>query len=122
MQKIHTSTANARKNLLHETTSYLTKNYDLVVIEDLNVKGTLKNHALAKHISDAAWGEFTRQLEYKSTWYGSRVVKADRFFASSKTCSSCGVPKATLPLGVRTFHCEACGFEMDRPQCSYQPG
>ena len=114
VQRIHADITNARKNLIHETTTHLTKNYDLIVIEDLNVKGMLKNHRLAKHISDAAWGEFTRQLEYKAAWYGARVVKADRFFASSKTCSSCGVVKATLPLGVRTFHCGVCDRSIDR--------
>jgi putative transposase len=74
----------------------------------------LKNHSLAKHISDAAWGEFVRQLEYKAPWYGSTVVKADRFFPSSKTCSSCGAVKAKLPLEIRTYHCEACGLTLDR--------
>ena len=100
--------------MIHETTTHLTKNYDLIVIEDLNVRGMLKNHKMAKHISDAAWGEFTRQLEYKAAWYGSRVVKADPFFASSKTCSSCGVVKVTLPLGDRTFHCGVCDRSIDR--------
>jgi putative transposase len=113
-QKIHADIANARKNLIHETTTYLAKNYDRIVVEDLNVKGMLKNYSLAKHISDAAWGEFVRQLEYKAPWYGSTVVKADRFFPSSKTCSSCGAVKAKLPLEIRTYHCEACGISMDR--------
>jgi putative transposase len=114
VQKIHTNVANQRRNLIHETTTYLTKNYDLIVVEDLNVKGMLKNHALAKHISDANWAEFTRLLEYKSKWYGSQVVRADRYFASSKACSSCGVVKATLPLGERVFCCEACGLTTNR--------
>ena len=65
------------------------------------MKGLLTNHTLAQHISDAAWGEFVRQLEYKAPWYGSTVVKADRFFPSSKTCSSCGAVKAKLPLEIR---------------------
>jgi putative transposase len=113
-QKIHADIANARKNLICETTTYLAKNYDRIVVEDLNVKGMLKNHSLAKHISDAAWGEFARQLEYKASWYGSTVVKADRFFPSSKTCSSCGAVKVKLPLEIRTYHCEACGLALDR--------
>jgi len=92
----------------------LTKNYDRIVVEDLNVRWMLKNGSLARHISDASWGEFVRQLEYKATWYGSTVVKADRFFASSKTCSSCGAVKAKLPLKIRTYHCEACGLTLDR--------
>ena len=114
VQKIHAASANARKNLIHETTTMLVKNYDLIIIEDLNVKGMLRNHSLAKHIQDAAWAEFVRQLEYKALWYGCRVVKASRFFPSSKTCSSCGVVKATLPLDVREFHCETCGLVIDR--------
>ena len=114
VQSIHASITNARKNLIHETTTMLTKNYDRIVVEDLNVKGMLKNHSLATHISDAAWGEFVRQLEYKASWYGSTVVRADRFFASTKTCSSCGAVKAKLPLEVRTYHCETCGLTLDR--------
>jgi putative transposase len=113
-QKVHAEIANARKNLICETTTMLTKNYDRIVVEDLNVKGMLKNHSLAKHISDAAWGEFVRQLEYKAPWYGSTVAKADRFFPSSRTCSSCGAVKAKLPLEIRTYHCEVCGFALDR--------
>jgi len=85
VQKIHTRTGNARCNLIHETTSMLAKNYDVIVVEDLNVAGMLKNHSLAKHISDASWGEFTRQLEYKTKWYGSTLVKVDRFYPPSKT-------------------------------------
>ena len=114
VQKIHTSTANVRRNLIHETTSMLAKNYDVIVIEDLNVKGMVKNHSLAKHISDAAWGEFSRQLEYKTTWYGSTLVKADRFYPSSKTCAQCGAVKAKLSLTERTFACDSCGHQVDR--------
>ena len=113
-QKIHADIANARKNFIHETTTMLTENYDRIVIEDLNVVGMLKNHSLAKHISDASWGEFVRQLEYKAPCYGSTVVKVDRFFASTKTCSSCGAVKAKLPLEIRTYHCETCGLTIDR--------
>jgi len=92
----------------------LAKNYDLIVVEDLNVAGMVKNHALAKHISDASWGEFTRQLEYKTRWYGSTLMKAGRYYPSSKTCSHCQTVKATLSLDERMYHCEACGFTLDR--------
>jgi putative transposase len=114
VQKIHTEVANQRKNLIHETTSMLAKNYDVIVVENLNVKGMLKNHSLAKHISDASWGEFVRQLEYKSKWYGSTLVKADRFYPSTRTCSQCGTAKAKLSLDERTYHCEACGLAINR--------
>jgi len=114
VQKVHASVANSRKNLIHETTSRLAKNYDLIVVEDLNVAGMLKNHSLAKHIADASWGEFVRQLEYKTTWYGSTLVKAGRFYASSKTCSQCQTVKAKLSLDERVFHCGACGLSIDR--------
>lgn len=86
----------------------------MIVIEHLNVAGMLKNHSLAKHISDAAWGEFARQLEYKSRWYGSTLVRVDRFYPSSKTCSRRGTVKATLPLDQRVYHCEICGFTLCR--------
>ncbi|HET9089860.1 MAG TPA: IS607 family element RNA-guided endonuclease TnpB [Acidimicrobiales bacterium] len=114
VQKIHGQVANQRRNLIHETTTMLAKNYDLIVVEDLNVTGMLKNHALARHIVDASWGEFVRQLDYKTKWYGSTLVKADTFFPSSKRCSRCGSVKAKLGLDEREYHCEACGLVMDR--------
>ena len=114
VQEIHTATRNARTNLIHETTTMLAKNYDVIVIEDLNVAGMLKNHSLAKHIEDAAWGAFTRQLEYKTKWYGSTLVKVDRFYPSSKTCASCGTVKAKLSLATRTYACDHCGHVVDR--------
>jgi putative transposase len=114
VQKVHAGIANSRKNLIHETTTHLAKNFDLIVVEDLNVAGMLKNHSFAKHIADASWGEFVRQFEYKTTWYSSTLVKAGRFYASSKTCSQCQTVKAKLSLDERVFHCEACGLAIDR--------
>ena len=114
VQKIHSGIANARRNLIHETTTTLAKNYDIIVIEDLNVAGMMMNHYLAKHITDAAWGEFTRQLEYKTKWYGSTLVKVGQFYPSSKTCSSCGTVKAKLALSMRTYACDHCGHKVDR--------
>jgi putative transposase len=95
-------------------TSRLAKDYDVIVVENLNVKGMVKNHSLAKHISDAAFSEFVRQLEYKTKWYGSTLVKADRFYPSSKTCSRCGTVKAPLSLAMRTYACDVCGYQVDR--------
>ena len=114
VQNIHAGVRHARKNLIHETTTMLAKNYDVIVIEDLNVAGLVKNHSLAKHIEDAAWSEFARQLEYKTKWYGSTLVRVDRFYPSTKTCSHCGTAKATLSLDQRTYHCEACGLTIGR--------
>jgi putative transposase len=106
VQTIHTGVRNARKNLINETTTRLAKNYDVIVIEDLNVAGMVKNPSLAKHIADAAWGEFGRQLEYKTAWYGSTLVRVDTVYPSSKTCSQGQTVKATLSLDERMFHCE----------------
>jgi putative transposase len=92
----------------------LAKNYDVIVVEDLNVAGMLKNHSLAKHVQDAAWGTFVRQLEYKTKWYGSKLVKVDRYFPSSKTCAQCGTVKAKLSLATRTYACEYCGRTIGR--------
>ncbi|MDE3081912.1 MAG: IS607 family element transposase accessory protein TnpB [Acidobacteriota bacterium] len=114
VQRVHARVGDQRRNLIHETTTMLAKSYDLIVIEDLNVKGMLKNHTLAKHISDAAWGEFVRQLDYKTAWYGSALVRADRFYPSSKTCSRCGAVKAKLGLDEREYHCEMCDLTVDR--------
>jgi putative transposase len=114
VQKIHVATRNARTNLIHGTAARLAKNYDVIVIEDLNVAGMVKNHSLAEHIQDAAWGEFTRQLEYKTKWYGSTLVKAGRFYPSSKICASCGTVKAKLSLTTRTYACEVCGHTVGR--------
>jgi putative transposase len=114
VQKVHADVTNSRRNLIHETTTKLAKDYDLIVVEDLNVAGMLKNHTLAQHIQDASWGEFVRQLEYKTKWYGSTLVKAGRFYASSKTCSQCQTVKAKLSLDERVYHCETCGLSIDR--------
>lgn len=84
------------------------------MIEDLSVAGMTRNRSLARHIADQGWGEFRRQLTYKAAWYGAEVVVADRWLASSKTCSRCGTVKAALPLSVRTFRCDDCGLALDR--------
>jgi len=103
-----------RKNALHEVSSYLVNNFGKIVIEDLNVKGMVKNHKLAQSISDCGWGELTRQLAYKALWNGVELVKADRYFASSKTCSNCGHKKEVLKLSERVFNCEVCNHTQDR--------
>jgi len=85
-----------------------------VVVEQLNVAGLLRNRRLARAICDTGMAELRRLLGYKSTWYGCRLVVADPFFPSSKTCSACGWAKAKLTLAERTFCCETCGLVMDR--------
>ena len=103
-----------RQDFLHQLSSSLAKTKSVIVLENLRVCGMLRNRHLALSISDAGMGELRRQLTYKSVWYGSILVIANQFFPSSKLCSSCGVIKATLPLGVRQFDCDACGVSLDR--------
>jgi putative transposase len=112
--RLHLHIANVRKDTLHKLTSYLAKNHGSIGIEDLNVKGMLANHKLAKAIADMSFFEFRRQLTYKCELYGSELVIVDRWFPSSKTCSNCGIKKETLSLSERVFQCDHCGFTCDR--------
>jgi putative transposase len=84
------------------------------VVEDLHVAGMLRNRRLARHIADASFGEFRRQAGYKTAWHSGRMIVADRWFASSKTCSACGAAKAKLALSERIYRCDACGLVLDR--------
>jgi putative transposase len=112
--RIHHHIANQRRAVLHELTDYLTKTYDVICIEDLNVSGMLKNHKLARAIADAGFGMFRQFLEYKAKLRGNTVVVIDRWYPSSKTCSGCGVVKDKMPLDRRKFVCEHCGLDLDR--------
>ena len=104
-----------RLNHLHQTTSYLVKQLPKgIVIEDLNVKGMMKNRYLARNIQNAMFSEFRRQLEYKCLQYGIYLVVADRFYPSSKTCSYCGNIKSKLNLKERVYKCSSCGLKKDR--------
>ena len=114
LSKMHGRVAAVRSALLHSISSELAKTSAVVVIEDLNAAGMLKNRKLARHISDAGFGELRRQLEYKTAWYGTELVVADRWFPSSKTCSGCGGVKADLALADRVYECGACGLVIDR--------
>ncbi|OGM08186.1 hypothetical protein A2Z67_06240 [Candidatus Woesebacteria bacterium RBG_13_36_22] len=112
--KVHYEIACLRKDILDKLTTYLCENYRVICIENLNVSGMIKNHKLALSISDLGFGEFRRQLEYKSVLHGNTLIIADRWFPSSKTCSGCGHIKETLLLSERKFICENCGQVIDR--------
>ena len=114
VQAIHARAVNQRRAVQHHLTRHLAKTYDVIVVEDLNVTGMARNRTLAKHVHDAGWAELVRQLEYKAAWYGATIVKADRFYPSSKTCSARGAVKAKLSLAERTFGCDTCGTRADR--------
>ena len=111
----HRKLHSIRLNYIHQTTSYLVKQLPKgIVIEDLNVKGMMKNKHLSKRIQNAMFYEFRRQLKYKCSQYGIRLVVADRFYPSSKTCSCCGSIKSELKLKERVYKCDSCGLEKDR--------
>lgn len=112
--RLHAAVANARRDGLHKLTTSLVRTHGAVVIEDLNVAGMTRNRRLARHVAGVGMAELRRQIEYKARWSGVRVHVADRWYPSSKTCSSCGVVKAKLRLSDRTFRCEQCGFVLDR--------
>jgi putative transposase len=112
--RLHRKIANIRKDTLHKLTTLLAKNHGTVVIEDLNVSGMRANHKLAASIADMGFYEFRRQLTYKCRLYGSKLVVADRWFPSTKTCSNCGIKKEILSLSERVFECGHCGFVIDR--------
>ena len=112
--RLHNKISNRRNYFLHNITTYLVENYDIICIEDLNISGMLSNHKLAKSISDTSFYQFRSMLEYKCKWYGKELSVIDRFYPSSKTCSKCGWKKDDLTLSDRIFKCENCGIEMDR--------
>ncbi len=114
LAKLHRQIKQQRSNTLHQVTTRLARTKSVLVIEDLNVRGMLKNHRLAQAIGDVGFYEFKRQLLYKASWYGARVILADRWEPSSKRCSGCGWVDAELTLSTRTFACQQCGRVIDR--------
>ncbi|MFD0851389.1 RNA-guided endonuclease TnpB family protein, partial [Actinomadura adrarensis] len=113
--RIHHRVANLRQDALHKLTTAVAAGYGTVVVEDLNVAGMLRNRRLARRVADAGFGEIRRQLGYKTRQrHATRLIVADRWYPSSKTCSGCGAVKAKLPLHLRTYQCGACGLVCDR--------
>jgi putative transposase len=112
--RVDARAANIRRDGLHKLTSRLVREHGCVVVEQLNVQGMLRNRRLARAIADAGFGQFRRLLDYKCRWRGVRLVVADPFYPSSKTCSACGAVRAKLHLGERVFRCQQCALELDR--------
>lgn len=112
--KIHGKIAEVRQDFLHKLTTQLIRKNQTIVVESLAINNLLKNHCLAQAISDASWGELTRQLKYKANWYGRTLVEIDRWFPSSKKCGNCGHIVEKMPLKVREWECPHCGTHHDR--------
>ena len=112
--RIHVRIADRRRDYQHQLSTKLIRENQTICVESLQVKNMVKNHQLAKAISDVGWGEFVRQLEYKARWYGRQLVKIDKFYPSSKRCFDCGHLLETLSLGIRQWTCPACGVVHDR--------
>ena len=113
--RIHERIANIRRDFLHKLSTRLARENQTVAVEHLNIKGMLRNHRLAKSISDASWSEFFRQLAYKTELHGGDLLKVDTFYPSSQTCSLCGYQNPlTKDLSVHEWDCPACGTHHDR--------
>jgi putative transposase len=108
LARLHARIANIRRNGLHQLTTSITRRFHTIGIEDLNVKGMMGNRCLARAVADMGFGELRRQCEYKAAWRGGRVVVADRWYPSSKLCSSCGLLLEALDLGTREWTCPGC--------------
>ncbi len=112
--RLYERIANQRADFQHKLSRKLVNTYGLIRFENLNIAGMVRNHSLAKSISDAAWGQFVRMVEYKGVWHGAYAEKVDRWFASSKICSDCGAKNTLLKLSDREWACSECGVLHDR--------
>ena len=111
--KKHIDIYNQRKNFAHQLSHTFVKNHDVIVVEDLCIKGMVQNKHLSRAISDVGWGMFLSFLKYKCSWVGKHFLQINRFFPSSKTCSSCRCQQE-MPLNVRMYQCKNCGVQIDR--------
>lgn len=111
--RLHEKVMNQREDFLNKVSTEIIKNHDIICIEDLNVKGMLRNHKLSKSISDVSWSNFVTKLQYKADWYGKEVIKIDKWYPSSQICSSCGANSGKKTLNIRTWTCK-CGVKHDR--------
>jgi putative transposase len=114
LARVHCRAANLRRDVLHKLTTTLATEHGVVVVEHLNMAGLVRNRRLARALADTGLGDLRFLLTYKTHWYGSQLLVADRFYPSSKTCSVCGWARAKLTLAERIFICEACGLRIDR--------
>ncbi len=114
LSRLHRKIRNIRKDFLHKETTKLAKTKSVIVLEHLDVKKMLTNRPLSQRISDAGWSEYRRMLEYKTKWYGSKLIVAPQFYPSSKICSICSEKLDELPLSVRQWQCEKCNSVHDR--------
>lgn len=112
--RVQAKIADSRADFLHKLSSKIVNENQVICLEDLNVKGLVKNHKLAKHIVDASWSKFVKMIEYKSEWYGRQVSFVSPFFPSSQICSNCGTHTGKKPLNVRKWICPHCNAEHDR--------
>ena len=112
--RVHARITDRRRDYLHKVTTRIVRENQTIVVEDLTVRNMLRNHCLARSVSDAAWRDMRGMLEYKADWYGRALVVVDRWFPSSKVCSACGHTATSMPLSVREWECTNCGAVHDR--------
>ena len=112
--RLHEKVMNQRTDFLNKLSTEIIKNHDIICIEDLNTKGMLRNHKLAKSISDVSWSSFVTKLQYKADWYGRKIIKVDKWFPSSQICSNCGNEDGKKSLKIREWTCPICHAHHDR--------
>ncbi|EMF0063287.1 transposase [Enterococcus hirae] len=112
--RLHEKVMNQRTDFLNKLSTEIIKNHDIICIEDLHTKGMLRNHKLAKSISDVSWSSFVTKLQYKADWYGRKIIKVDKWFPSSQICSNCGHKDGKKSLEIREWTCSNCGTHHDR--------